>query len=101
MGTVHLARSQGGRALAVEAARPEPAADPHFCERFRAEVEAARGVDGLHTVPVVNAGPDVKAPWPATAYIPGLTVATPDRPRVAPPVPVPVRDRPGGCTDRG
>jgi predicted Ser/Thr protein kinase len=75
MGTVYLARSRGGRAVAVKVARPELAADPHFRARFRAEVEAARRVGGFHTAPVVDADPDAKAPWLATAYIPGPTLA--------------------------
>lgn len=75
MGTVYLARSRGGRAVAVKVARPELAADPHFRERFRAEVEAARRVGGFHTAPVVDADPDAEAPWLATAYVPGPTLA--------------------------
>ncbi|MFJ5974514.1 RodZ domain-containing protein [Streptomyces sp. NPDC093060] len=75
MGTVYLARSPGGRAVAVKVARPELAADPHFRERFRAEVEAARRVGGFHTAPVVDADPEAEAPWMATAYIPGPTLA--------------------------
>ncbi|MFE6977826.1 protein kinase [Streptomyces sp. NPDC057682] len=75
MGVVYLARSRGGRAVAVKVARPELAADPHFRERFRAEVEAARSVGGFHTAPVVDADPDATAPWLATAYIPGPTLA--------------------------
>ncbi|MFC8537117.1 serine/threonine-protein kinase [Streptomyces sp. NPDC057249] len=75
MGVVYLARSRGGRAVAVKVARSELAADPHFRERFRAEVEAARSVGGFHTAPVVDADPDAPAPWLATAYIPGPTLA--------------------------
>ncbi|GAA2297016.1 hypothetical protein GCM10010431_14320 [Streptomyces kunmingensis] len=75
MGTVYLARSRGGRAVALKVARPEPAADPHFRARFRAEVEAARKVGGFHTAPVVDADPDAEAPWLATAYIPGPALA--------------------------
>ncbi|WP_331728669.1 RodZ domain-containing protein [Streptomyces sp. NBC_00158] len=75
MGTVYLARSRGGRAVAVKVARPELAADPHFRERFRAEVAAARKVGGFHTAPVVDADPDAEAPWLATAYIPGPTLS--------------------------
>ncbi|WP_405898345.1 serine/threonine protein kinase [Streptomyces sp. NBC_00727] len=74
MGVVYLARSRGGRAVAVKVARPELAADPHFRTRFRAEVEAARSVGGFHTAPVVDADPDATAPWLATAYIPGPTL---------------------------
>ncbi|MFD7744753.1 protein kinase [Streptomyces sp. NPDC059698] len=75
MGTVYLARSRGGRAVAVKAARPELAGDPRFRERFRAEVAAARSVGGFHTAPVVDADPDAPAPWLATAYIPGPTLS--------------------------
>ncbi|WP_435974297.1 serine/threonine-protein kinase [Streptomyces sp. Qhu_M48] len=75
MGTVYLARSRGGRAVAVKVARPELAADPSFRARFRAEVEAARQVGGFHTAQVVDADPDAEAPWLATAYIPGPTLS--------------------------
>ncbi|WP_406865062.1 serine/threonine-protein kinase [Streptomyces sp. HUAS MG47] len=75
MGTVYLARSRGGRAVAVKVARPELAGDAHFRERFRAEVAAARSVGGFHTAPVVDADPEAAAPWLATAYIPGPTLA--------------------------
>ncbi|MGW7410917.1 protein kinase domain-containing protein [Streptomyces sp. NPDC054863] len=75
MGTVYLARSRGGRSVAVKVARPELAADPHFRARFRAEVEAARKVGGFHTASVVDADPDAAAPWLATAYIAGPTLA--------------------------
>ncbi|MEU1350697.1 serine/threonine-protein kinase [Streptomyces sp. NPDC005795] len=75
MGVVYLARSRGGRAVAVKVARSELATDPHFRERFRAEVEAARSVGGFHTAPVVDADPAAAAPWLATAYIPGPTLS--------------------------
>ena len=76
MGTVYRSVCpRTGRAVAVKVARPELAADPHFRERFRAEVEAARRVGGFHTAPVVDADPDAEAPWLATAYIPGPTLA--------------------------
>ncbi|MFE9732453.1 protein kinase [Streptomyces sp. NPDC005863] len=75
MGTVYLARSRGGRAVAVKVARAELAGDPHFRARFRAEVEAARKVGGFHTAQVVDADPEAVAPWLATAYIPGSTLS--------------------------
>lgn len=75
MGVVYLARSRGGRAVAVKVARSELATDPQFRERFRAEVEAARSVGGFHTAPVVDADPTAAAPWLATAYIPGPTLS--------------------------
>lgn len=61
--------------MAVKVARPELAGDPHFRERFRAEVAAARSVGGFHTAPVVDADPAAAAPWLATAYIPGPTLS--------------------------
>ncbi|MFI7005502.1 serine/threonine-protein kinase [Streptomyces sp. NPDC050145] len=76
MGTVYLARSRGGRTVAVKVARPELAADPQFRARFRAEVEAARRVGGFHTAQVVDADPDAAAPWLATAYIAGPTLSS-------------------------
>ncbi|MFD3995180.1 serine/threonine-protein kinase [Streptomyces sp. NPDC058548] len=75
MGTVYLARSRGGRAVAVKVVRPELAADPHFRARFRAEVDAARKVGGFHTAQVVDADPDAATPWLATAYIAGPTLS--------------------------
>lgn len=75
MGVVYLARSRGGRHVAVKVARPELASDPTFRERFRAEVAAARLVGGFHTAPVVDADPDAEAPWLATAYVQGPTLA--------------------------
>ncbi|MEU9477803.1 serine/threonine-protein kinase [Streptomyces sp. NPDC048191] len=75
MGTVYLARTRGGRAVAVKVAKSELAADPVFRERFRSEVEAARAVGGFHTAPVVDADLDGDPLWLATAYIPGPTLA--------------------------
>ncbi|WP_284574241.1 serine/threonine-protein kinase [Streptomyces sp. 2P-4] len=75
MGTVYLARSRGGRLVAVKVARPELAADPAFRERFRAEVAAARRVGGFHTAQVVDADVDGDPPWLATAYVAGPTLA--------------------------
>ncbi|WP_030166234.1 serine/threonine-protein kinase [Streptomyces sp. NRRL S-813] len=75
MGTVFLARTRGGRAVALKVAKPELAVDPVFRERFRAEVAAARTVGGFHTAPVVDADVDGNPPWLATAYIPGPTLA--------------------------
>ncbi|WP_406350895.1 serine/threonine protein kinase [Streptomyces sp. NBC_01635] len=75
MGTVYLARSRGGRPVAVKVAKPELARDAGFRERFRAEITAARAVGGFHTAPVVDADPDAPTPWLATAYIPGPSLA--------------------------
>ncbi|MFF7973400.1 protein kinase [Streptomyces sp. NPDC007905] len=75
MGTVFLARTRGGRAVALKVAKAELAADPVFRERFRSEVAAARAVGGFHTAPVVDADVDGDPLWLATAYIPGPTLA--------------------------
>ncbi|MGW5353150.1 serine/threonine-protein kinase [Streptomyces sp. NPDC004031] len=74
MGTVWLAKSRGGRLVAVKLVRPELAGDPAFRARFRAEVAAARSVGGFHTAPVVDADPEAAEPWLATAYVPGPTL---------------------------
>ncbi|MFF8727519.1 protein kinase [Streptomyces sp. NPDC015171] len=75
MGTVYLARTRGGRAVALKVAKAELAAEPVFRERFRTEVEAARAVGGFHTAPVVDADVEGDPLWLATAYIPGPTLA--------------------------
>ncbi|MEU4849338.1 serine/threonine-protein kinase [Streptomyces gilvosporeus] len=75
MGTVYLARSRGGRLLAVKVPRAELAADAAFRARFRVEVDAARAVGGIHTAQVVDADPEGDPPWLATVYVPGPTLA--------------------------
>ncbi|MGM1065413.1 serine/threonine-protein kinase [Saccharothrix sp. Mg75] len=74
MGSVYLARSRGGRPIAVKVARAELADNPQFRERFRREVEMARAVGGFWTATVVDADPDAERPWMATEYIPGLSL---------------------------
>ncbi|MBB5958166.1 serine/threonine protein kinase [Saccharothrix tamanrassetensis] len=71
MGRVYLAFSPGGRALAVKVVRSEHAEDEEFRRRFEQEVAAARRVQGMCTVPVVDADPGAALPWLATAYVPG------------------------------
>ncbi|MFB7665195.1 PQQ-binding-like beta-propeller repeat protein [Kitasatospora sp. NPDC056138] len=77
MGRVYLARSAGGRTVAVKVVRPELAEDQEFRSRFAREVEAAQAVDGAYTAPVVDADKDGPVPWLATAYVlgPSLTDA--------------------------
>ncbi|MEU6156272.1 serine/threonine-protein kinase [Actinosynnema sp. NPDC047251] len=74
MGSVYLARSLGGRPVAVKVARAELADNPQFRERFRREVEMARSVGGFWTATVVGADPDADRPWMATEYVPGPTL---------------------------
>ncbi|MBF9066909.1 protein kinase domain-containing protein [Streptacidiphilus fuscans] len=75
MGRVYLARSAGGRTVAVKVVRPELAGDPDFRARFRREVASARSVSGGFTAPVVDADRDSPSPWLATAYVPGPSLA--------------------------
>ncbi len=75
MGRVYLARSPGGRAIAVKVVRPELADDPGFRERFAREVAAARRVNGFFTAGVVDADTEGTPAWLATAYVPGLSLA--------------------------
>ncbi|MFB8083857.1 serine/threonine-protein kinase [Streptomyces sp. NPDC055992] len=74
MGRVYLARSEGGRTVAVKVVHPEHVADPQFRGRFRREVEAARSVGERWTAPVLDAAPDAEFPWVATGYVPGLSL---------------------------
>ncbi|WP_436770931.1 ABC transporter substrate-binding protein [Yinghuangia sp. YIM S09857] len=71
MGQVYLARSPGGRTVALKLVRPELTAEDGFRTRFRREVAAARRVSGAYTAPVVDADPDAEIPWLATAYVAG------------------------------
>src|SRR5580704_16437265 len=75
MGRVYLARSPGGRQVAVKVIRPQLAEDDSFRARFAREVSAARKVGGLFTAQVVDADPDSSVPWLVTAYVPGASLA--------------------------
>src|SRR5208282_3716597 len=75
MGRVILGLSAGGRRVAVKIIRPALAADPEFRVRFRREVAAARMVNGLFTALVIDADVDEVAPWLATAYVAGPSLA--------------------------
>ncbi|SCK25221.1 Serine/threonine protein kinase [Streptomyces sp. WMMB 714] len=71
MGSVYLARSGGGRTVAVKLIKAELAAEPEFRSRFRLEVEAARRVGERWTAPVLDADTEAETPWVATGYIAG------------------------------
>ncbi|MGW1993819.1 bifunctional serine/threonine-protein kinase/transporter substrate-binding domain-containing protein [Embleya sp. NPDC001921] len=71
MGQVFLARSPGGRLVAVKTVHAELAADPHFRRRFAAEISAMRRIGGFWTAAFVDADADAETPWLATAYISG------------------------------
>jgi eukaryotic-like serine/threonine-protein kinase len=72
MGRVYLARSPGGRLVAVKVVRPELADDAGFRERFRHEVASMRAVGGFWTAAVVDTDPSEL--WLATEYVPGPTL---------------------------
>ncbi|MEU4484141.1 serine/threonine-protein kinase [Streptomyces purpurascens] len=80
MGRVYLGRSAGGRTVAVKIVHPHFALDEEFRARFRREVEAARRVGGAWTAPVLDADPQARVPWVATAYAagPSLSAAVAD-----------------------
>ena len=75
MGQVYLARSPGGRQVAVKVIRPQLAEDAGFRARFAREVSAARKVGGLFTAQVVDADLDSPVPWLVTAYVPGAPLS--------------------------
>ncbi|MFC8828846.1 bifunctional serine/threonine-protein kinase/ABC transporter substrate-binding protein [Streptomyces sp. NPDC057137] len=75
MGVVYLGRAESGELAAVKVILPEYADQPEFRARFRREVTAARHVDSPWVVPVTDADPDASAPWLATAFVPGPSLA--------------------------
>ncbi|MDT0461196.1 serine/threonine-protein kinase [Streptomyces sp. DSM 41527] len=75
MGRVYLARSEGGRTVAVKLVKAELAVEEEFRDRFRAEVAAARRVGGRWTAPVLDADTEAAVPWVATGYIAGPTLS--------------------------
>ncbi|MFG2930810.1 bifunctional serine/threonine-protein kinase/ABC transporter substrate-binding protein [Streptomyces achromogenes] len=75
MGVVYLGRARSGELAAVKVILPEYADQPEFRARFRREVAAARRVDSPWAVPVTGADPDAPAPWLATAFVPGPSLA--------------------------
>jgi serine/threonine protein kinase len=80
MGEVYLAKSPGGRLVAIKLIRPELAEERGFRSRFSSEISAARNVSGIYTAAVVDADPEAELPWMATVYVPGpsLTDAVED-----------------------
>ncbi|WHM37954.1 serine/threonine-protein kinase [Streptomyces sp. BPTC-684] len=71
MGRVYLARSAGGRTVAVKLVREEYAHRREFRARFAREVAAARRVGGEWTAHVLDADMEAEIPWVATAYVAG------------------------------
>jgi len=75
MGRVFLGLSEGGRPVAVKVVRADLAADPEFRTRFRREITVARKVSSQFTAPVLDADVDGPAPWLATAFVAGPSLA--------------------------
>ncbi|MGW1754564.1 serine/threonine-protein kinase [Streptomyces mirabilis] len=76
MGRVYLARSEGGRTVAVKVVRAEFAGQEDFQQRFAREVDAARRVGGDWTAPVLDFDTSAATPWVATGYVPGPDLQT-------------------------
>ncbi|MFJ3673352.1 serine/threonine protein kinase [Streptomyces sp. NPDC090106] len=75
MGAVYAALADSGERVAVKVIHPVQAGDPEFRARFRREVRLSARVQGPFLLPLLAADPDTDAPWLATAYVPGLTLA--------------------------
>ncbi|MEU1512012.1 bifunctional serine/threonine-protein kinase/ABC transporter substrate-binding protein [Streptomyces sp. NPDC005811] len=75
MGVVYLGRTDEGALAAIKVIQTEYAEDAQFRARFRREVAAARRVSSPWAVPVTGADPDADAPWLATAFVPGPSLA--------------------------
>ncbi|CAL9350306.1 Serine_threonine-protein kinase PknD [Streptomyces sp. enrichment culture] len=71
MGRVYLARSPGGRTVAVKTLLATADQGPAEADRrrFAREVALARRVRGAFTASVVDADPEAATPWMATEYV--------------------------------
>ncbi|WP_190225848.1 serine/threonine-protein kinase, partial [Streptomyces hydrogenans] len=76
MGRVFLARSAGGRTVAVKVVHAELAAQDEFRRRFAREVEALERVGGTGTAPVLGSDTTAASPWVAIGYVPGPSLRT-------------------------
>ncbi|MFE5141399.1 bifunctional serine/threonine-protein kinase/ABC transporter substrate-binding protein [Streptomyces fagopyri] len=75
MGVVYLARTEAGDLAAVKVIQPEYADETEFRARFRREATSARQVDSPWVVRVLGADTAAAAPWLATAFVPGPSLA--------------------------
>ncbi|MFJ5138149.1 serine/threonine-protein kinase [Streptomyces sp. NPDC088707] len=76
MGRVFLARSAGGRTVAVKVVHAELAAQEEFRRRFAREVASLERVGGTGTAPVLGSDTAADAPWVAIGYVPGPSLRT-------------------------
>ncbi|HEX6498615.1 MAG TPA: DUF4352 domain-containing protein [Micromonosporaceae bacterium] len=74
MGTVHLAHTPDGRAVAVKVIADRWRADPTFRDRFAREVAAARRVAGFCTARVLDADVTGPVPYLVTEYVDGISL---------------------------
>ncbi|SNX62230.1 serine/threonine protein kinase [Streptomyces sp. TLI_55] len=75
MGQVYLARSPGGRLVAVKVIRDEITDHPEALARFRREVETVRAVRSAYTANLIDASLDAAPYWLATEYVAGPTLS--------------------------
>ncbi|NUP21966.1 MAG: serine/threonine protein kinase, partial [Streptomyces sp.] len=75
MGQVYLARSPGGRLVAVKVIRDEITDHPEALARFRREVETVRAVRSAYTAHLIDASLDTAPYWLATEYVAGPTLS--------------------------
>ncbi|WP_435057463.1 serine/threonine-protein kinase [Streptomyces sp. bgisy060] len=76
MGRVFLARSAGGRTVAVKVVHAELAAQDEFRQRFAREVAALERVGDTGTAPVLGSDTTGDSPWVAIGYVPGPSLRT-------------------------
>ncbi|MFJ5608319.1 serine/threonine-protein kinase [Streptomyces sp. NPDC093221] len=74
MATVYLARSRGGRSVAVKVMHADLARELPYRERFRREIAANSAAGGVHSPSVLGTDPDAATPWMATEFLPSLSL---------------------------
>lgn len=74
MGQVYLARSPGGRLVAVKVIRDEITGHPEALARFRREAETVRAVRSAYTANLIDASLAAAPYWLATEYVAGPTL---------------------------
>lgn len=74
MGQVYLARSPGGRLVAVKVIRDEISDHPEALARFRREAATVETVRSVYTAQLIEASLGTSPYWLATEYVPGPTL---------------------------
>lgn len=75
MGQVYLARSPGGRLVAIKVIRDEITGHPEALARFRREAETVRAVRSAYTANLIDASLETPPYWLATEYVAGPTLS--------------------------